>query len=62
MIRLGNAGNNRPHFGFADIDLQMKEFVGALHRLSGLYQSDAQVDLDEVVDGDLGFERRDIRW
>ena len=47
--------------GFADIDFQVKQFVGALHRLGRFDQADAQVDFHEIVNGDFGFQRRDIR-
>ena len=40
--------------GFADIDLHVHQLVGALDALGGEHQADAQIDLDEIVDGDLG--------
>ena len=44
--------------GFGDVHFQVQQFVGALHRFGREDLAHAQIDLDEVVNGDRRGERR----
>ena len=41
-----------------EVERQLEQLVGLGHTLAGDHLGDAQIDLGEVVDGDLGRERR----
>src|SRR5579863_690354 len=51
-VGFGDSGQDLPHFG-ADVDLKPQELVGLGHALGDLHHADPQLDLREVVDGDL---------
>ena len=53
LRRLRDAGHDGARLGFADIDFQVEEFVGAFDRLGRKHLADAQIDFGEVVDLDL---------
>ena len=59
LIGKGNAGDDSAWFGFADIDFEVKEFIGAFDLLGGFHFADSQIDFGEVVNGDGGGDRRD---
>ena len=50
LVGHGDSGDDGARLGFADIDFQMQQLVGALHRLGGYHLADAQIDLREIVD------------
>ena len=52
LIGEGNAGDDGAGFGFADVDFEVKEFVGTFDFFGGFDFADAEVDFGEVVDGD----------
>jgi hypothetical protein len=52
-VPLGDAGEDLPLF-VAEIDFEAEEFVGFGNAFADEDLSDAELDLGEVVDGDLG--------
>ena len=73
-VGLGDSGDDLADFD-ADVDGEAQEFVGLLNLFGGEDGADAEVDLDEIVDGDVGVgglrrrlascsggARRCLRW
>ena len=59
-VGFGDAGDNGARLRLADVHGHVHEFVGAFDGLGGEDQAHAEVDFEEVVDGDLvaGLDRR----
>ncbi len=53
LVGLGDAGHDGARLRLADIDFQVQQLVGAFDALGGEHQAHAQIDLEEIVDGDL---------
>ena len=59
-IRLGDPGDDLTNFG-ADVDGEAQELVGLLYLFGGEDGADTELDLEEIVDGDVGVGRGG-RW
>ena len=59
-VRLGDSGDDLTNFG-ADVDGEAQEFVGLLYLFGGEDGADTELDLEEIVDRDVGVGRGG-RW
>ncbi len=55
-VRLGDSGDDLANFG-ADVDGEAQEFVGLLYLFGGEDGADTELDLEEIINGDVGVGR-----